>query len=106
MSQKVLDPKGRWRNVKVGFRMSVQEAEELNERVRICGKKKQDYLIKSALHQRLVVVGNKQVFAECMGKLKSIESELKRLESVREMDEELLTPLRTILEILQGFDKK
>ncbi|MDD7252496.1 MAG: hypothetical protein PUI44_01170 [Firmicutes bacterium] len=38
--------------------------------------------------------------------LREILTELKRLNSVSEMDEELMTPVRTMLEILQAFQEK
>ena len=38
--------------------------------------------------------------------LKNIETELKRINSSDEMDEELLTPIRTMTEILESFEKE
>lgn len=35
--------------------------------------------------------------------LKQIERELERIEKTLDMDEELLTPMRSMLEILEGF---
>ncbi len=37
--------------------------------------------------------------------LQHIEKELERLTSIDEMDSELLTPIRSMLEILEGFRK-
>lgn len=45
MSEKTLDPKGRWRSVTVGFRMSPEEVEMLNTKVYLSGLTKQDYII-------------------------------------------------------------
>lgn len=44
MSEKRLDAKNRWRNVVVAFRMSPEEAQELNVKVSLSGLSKQDYL--------------------------------------------------------------
>lgn len=49
MSEKRVDKKKRWRNVVVAFRMSPEEAEELNVQVALSGLSKQDYLIKCCL---------------------------------------------------------
>ena len=45
MSEKRLDAKNRWRNVVVAFRMSPEEAQELNVKVALSGLSKQDYII-------------------------------------------------------------
>lgn len=42
MSEKRLDAKNRWRNVVVAFRMSPEEAQELNVKVALSGLSKQD----------------------------------------------------------------
>lgn len=59
MTQKNRDDKNRWRSVTIAFRMSPEESEELNNRVKLCGfRTKQDYLIQSVLHQKVEVKGN------------------------------------------------
>ena len=104
MSQKSKDKKNRWRNVVVGFRMSPQEAEELNAKVSLSGLSKQDYLIKSCLGQELHIVCGRKVAREMQMYLEAILEELQNLETTEEMDEELLTPLKHILEILNAED--
>ena len=105
MSEKNRDDKNRWRSVTVGFRMSPEESDELNNRVKLCGfRSKQDYLIQSALHQKINVVGNPLMLVQFRQNLQRIEKELLRINEVSEMDEELLTPIRSMLEILEGFD--
>lgn len=45
MSEKNRDDKNRWRNVTIAFRMSPEENEELNNRVKLSGfRTKQDYI--------------------------------------------------------------
>ena len=104
MSQKSKDKKNRWRNVVVGFRMSPQEAEELNVKVSLSGLSKQDYLIKSCLGQELHIVCGRKVAREMQMYLEAILEELQNMETTEEMDEELLTPLKHILEILNAED--
>ena len=104
MSEKNRDDKNRWRSVTVGFRMSPEESDELNNRVKLCGfRSKQDYLIQSALHQKINVAGNPLMLVQFRQNLQRIERELLRINEVSEMDEELLTPIRSMLEILEGF---
>lgn len=105
MSKKNKDDKNRWRNVVVAFRVSPEERDELDNRVKLSGfQSKQDYLVHSVLHQKIVTVGNPLMMLTFRKNLQHIEMELERLQSISEMDEELLTPIRTMLEILQGYE--
>ena len=61
MSEKRLDDKNRWRNVVVAFRMSQEEAQELNVKVALSGLSKQDYIIQCLLKHEIRVVGGMKV---------------------------------------------
>ena len=107
MSAKNKDDKNRWRNKIVAFRMSPEEAKELDDRVKLTGARtKQDYLIESVLHQQIIAKGNPMMLVQFRKDLIRIEKELMRLEQAGDMDEELLTPIRTMLEILEAFNNK
>ena len=107
MSEKNRDDKNRWRNVTIAFRVSPEENEELNNRVRLSGfRTKQDYIIQSVLHQKVVATGNPMMLVQFRQNLQRIEEELKRIGNASEMDEELLTPIRSMLEILEGFKEQ
>lgn len=104
MSEKNRDDKNRWRNVTIAFRVSPEENEELNNRVKLSGlRTKQEYIIQSVLHQKVVAIGNPLMFLQFRQNLQRIEEELKRIGKASEIDEELLTPIRSMLEILEGF---
>ncbi|MBO4591053.1 MAG: hypothetical protein J5684_00630 [Eubacterium sp.] len=104
MSEKNLDKKNRWRNVIVAFRVSPEESDEINRRYKLCGYRlKQDYLLDSVLYQKVVAKGNPLMLVQFRKTLQSIEMNLERLTKLEDMDEELLTPIRTMLEILEGF---
>lgn len=64
MSEKRLDAKNRWRNVVVAFRMSPEEAQELNVKVSLSGLSKQDYIIQCLLMKRLGYVFKKDAWME------------------------------------------
>ena len=107
MSEKNRDNKGRWRTKTIAFRLSPEEAVELDDRVKLCGARtKQDYIIESVLYQRVVAKGTPQMFVQFKKDLLHIEKELIRLQSLDEMDEELLTPIRTMLEIIEAFENE
>ncbi len=106
MSEKRVDKKNRWRNVVVAFRMSPEEAEELNVKVAISGLSKQDYIIKSLLEHEVNVVCGKKVAKKMEMYLEAILEELQFMDTTKELDEEVLLPLRHILEILGKEEKE
>lgn len=56
--KKVLDSKGRHRNVVTAFRMSQAESDLLNSKVKLSGLTKQDYILKRCFEKDIVVVGS------------------------------------------------
>ena len=104
MSEKRLDAKNRWRNVVVAFRMSPEEAQELNVKVALSGLSKQDYIIQCLLKHEIRVVGGMKVARKVRIHLDTILGELQSLnDSDRNVDvDELLIPLRHVLDILDG----
>ena len=105
MSAKNKDEKGRWRNKVIAFRISPEEDEELNRRYKLCGfRTKQEFLIQSVLHQKVTAIGNPFMMVQFRKQLFEILNELERIQSQDEMSEELFTPIRTMLEILEGFN--
>jgi hypothetical protein len=105
MSQKNSDKKNRFRSVTIAFRMSPEENKELDNRVKLSGKRtRQEYLIEAVLKNQIVSVGNPQMFVQFRKQLLNIETELKRINSVSEIDEEMYTTVSIMLEILQAFE--
>ncbi len=107
MSQKVKDDKNRWRNKIVAFRVSPEEWVELDKRWRLLGyRTKQDYLIQSVLKSSVTAVGNMQMIYQFKQSLREILTERKRIEKAGDMDEELMTPVRTMLEIMEAANNQ
>ena len=107
MSEKRLDAKNRWRNVVVVFRMSPEEAQELNVKVSLSGLSKQDYIIQCLLKHEIKVVGGMKVAKKVQVHLDTILEELQTLdEADRGIDvEELLVPLKYVLDILVALPR-
>ena len=103
MSAKNYDDHNRWRNKTVAFRMSHEEAEQLDKFVKLSGYTKQDYLIKRALQQEVKVVGNPRVFKALKNQMAEIYSELKRFEKCEDITEEFLNVLNHITTLLVGM---
>ena len=105
MSEKRLDAKNRWRNVVVAFRMSPEEAQELNMKVSLSGLSKQDYIIQCLLKHEIRVVGGMKVAKKVQVHLDTILEELQTLDEADRDVEELLVPLKHVLDILQSDEK-
>lgn len=105
MSEKRLDAKNRWRNVVVAFRMSPEEAQELNVKVSLSGLSKQDYIIQCLLKHEIRVVGGMKVAKKGQVHLDTILEELQTLDEADRDVEELLVPLKHVLDILQSDEK-
>ena len=75
MSEKNRDNKNRWRNVTIAFRMSPEENEELDLRVKLCGyQTRQEYIIESVLHQKVTAVGNPLMLVQFRKQLRGMTS--------------------------------
>ncbi len=76
MSQKVLDRRGRFRGKIISFRVSNEEAEILDRKVKLAGVSKQNYLIACVLNKEIIVEPNPYVITSIKKEIhKSIESE-------------------------------
>jgi predicted DNA-binding protein len=102
MSEKNYDRKGRWRSKTVAFRMSPEENNELNIRVKFSGLTKQDYLVNKALEKEIVVQGNPKVYIALKRQLEEVLQELKALQG-ETPSEELLDTICLINRTLYGM---
>jgi hypothetical protein len=80
--------------------MSDEELAELNARVELSGRQKQDFIIKSILHQKIIVIGNQINYDRLRQKLDEILAELCRIEHAEDVSCETLAPIRTAAEII------
>lgn len=101
--EKSFDAKGRWRNRNVGFRVSEEEAKQLDNLVELSGLTKQDYILRRLLNREVVVQGNPKVFKALKNQMTQIYEELKRLESVSDDNEELLIVVEMVATIMKGM---
>ena len=106
MSAKSMDNHNRWRSVTVAFRVSPEEAEQLNRFVRLSGLSKQDYLIRRILHQKVTVIGSSRVYKALRGQMAITLAELKRIEAGQAVDDELMDVIRMMTVILGGMKKE
>ena len=102
MSEKNYDRKGRWRSKTVAFRMSPEENEELDVRVKLSGLTKQEYLINRVLEKEIIVRGNPRVYIALKRQLEEVLQELKVLQG-ETPSEELLDTIFLINRTLYGM---
>ena len=105
MSAKNLDKHNRWRSKTVAFRMSPEEANTLDEFVKLSGLTKQDYLIDIALQRDVKVQGNPRVYKALRNELISLCDELKRVETVSHVNDDFLSVMNMALTILSCMNE-
>ncbi len=106
MSHKNCDSQNRFRSKTIAFRMSPEEADLLNDLVRISGYHKQDYLIDRVLQRDIIVKGNPRTYKALKDMLTEVLQELKRIENGSEISNELSIIIAQISETLLGLEKK
>lgn len=104
--EKTLDNKGRWRNVIVSFRMSSEERDDLNVRVKLSGLTKQDYIIKRLSERDIVVQPNTRVYKALRNQMAEILAELRRIESGGNIDGDLRDIIEITAQTYNGLAEK
>lgn len=87
----------------VSFRISPEEALELERVVRLSGLTKQEYMTRRILCQDVIVHGNPRVYKALRNELNRVVEELKRLEPGMTTEPELVEILRLMAELLTGM---
>ena len=103
--KKKKDEHNRKRDIIINFRMSPEERAELEQRILISGKKKQDYMIQSSLEQKLEIVANRKMLMDIQHRMDEIETELKRVVSADAVDMEKLAGLKSLIELFQAVEE-
>jgi hypothetical protein len=106
MSLKNRDEHNRWRNITVGFRVSTEENELLNKAVALSGLPKQEYCYRKCMNRDVIVQGNPRVFKALRNQLADVLAELQRIETVGEVNDELLDLIEMIANILGGLKEE
>lgn len=103
MSAQNRDEHNRLRSKTIAFRVSPEENELLNMKVKLSGLTKQDYIIKRISERDVVVFGNPRVFKCLRGELEAVLSELRRIQAASEMDERLVETIDLITVTCAGM---
>lgn len=103
MSAKNLDRRGRLRSKVVSFRMSEQEAKQLDGLVAVSGLSKQDYIISKLLDREVVVKPNSRVQKALREQFEDVARELARLTRIDEAEPETLELAKHLLDICESL---
>ena len=104
MSKKNLDAEGRFRSKTIAFRLSPQEAEELDLMWRISGYRiKQDYIRDCLFRRSVEAKGNPHMLISMRRTLKEIKEEVESDRYEKETENVLITRLDRMIEILEAF---
>ena len=106
MTAKTMDNHNRWRSKTVAFRMSPEEANQLDAFVQMSGLSKQDYLIQRALQREVVVIGNPRVYKGLRIQMEAIHDDLQRISMERFIDDELIDRVEQITTIMKDMKEE
>ncbi len=97
-----MDKKNRFRSITAGFRVSLEENEELNRAVALSGLPKQEYCYRRCMEREVVVQPNPRVYKALKTQMEEILDELRRVEAGESVQTELLDTIELISITLEG----
>lgn len=106
MSNKIKDRHGRWRSIDVNFRVSPEENHLINQMVALSGLTKREYLVRRAMAQDIVVMGNPRVYKALKNQMEQLYQAFSRLCHAGELTPETVELLRFTAEIYDKMNTK
>lgn len=103
---KSLDNKGRWRNKTVAFRVSPEEAADLDRRVKLSGLTKQEYIISRLQERDVIVQSNPRLHKALRTQMSAILEELQRIETCDKITDEFLQTLNLVAATYNALEEK
>jgi len=99
--KKKKNEKNRKRNVIMNFRVSPEEKQAIESRIRMSGLSKSHYFIMSCMYQHILVKGNIRTFDEIFATMKTIYNKLDINANVGSLSSDDIESIRIISEILE-----
>lgn len=100
------DQMGRRRSVTVGFRVSPEEAREIDALVALSGLTKQDYILRRLANREVTVYPNVRVQRAVQDQAMLCYEELRRIERAGDVTPELAHVLDTLAETFAGLGRE
>ncbi|MDT3844066.1 MAG: hypothetical protein LIV11_05785 [Bacillota bacterium] len=104
--KKKKNEKNRYRNQILNFRCTPEERKKIENRQKLMGLTRQDFLIQSCMNQKVVCYGNVKVFDEINKSLKEIVEHICSIDFPENIDEDIIENLKTIVEMSAGLNKE
>ena len=79
------------------------ERDLIDEKVKLSGRLKQEYLLEASLYHDVTFVGDRQVFNTMKDNLNRIEKRLKDINLLEEIEVKDMYILKTIMEMLENL---
>ena len=98
--------KNRKRSIIMNFRVTPEEKELIEARIKLSGLSKETFFIESCLYQAVFVKGNVKTFDAIKKSMVAIEEQLTEMDFPENPDKQILVELRTILELLEKIFHK
>ena len=98
------NPQKRGKYITVAFHIAPKQHEELYNRIRLSGRRVQDYMTQSGLYQKIIVVGNEALRRRIIESLEEIVPYLHEIEKYENLDPVVMAELRTIFEITETWE--
>lgn len=106
MSKKLVDQKGRWRNVTVAFRVSPEEAKLIDAQAAMSGLTKQDYITNRLLQRDVVVVPHMRTYKALKDQMTEIYLELRRVRNGSEISDVLEASIEVLAKEFAGLNEE
>lgn len=103
MSRPILDAKGRRRCKTIAFRMSPEEAVQLDLHIALSGLSKQDYITKCLLEGAFTVIATARMRKAVKERVGPVVAELRRIRRAGDMDDGLVESLETLAAFAGSF---
>ena len=106
MSVKSLDREGRWRDTTVGFRVSKEENERINQLAALSGMTKQAFIINRLEGNEITVLATVRVQKALAIQAKRVADELSRISAGERVNERLLDVSEAIFDVLAQMNER
>ena len=76
----------RQRDVIMNFRVTEEERDKINKRIKLSGLSKQEFFISSCMNQSITVIGNIKSFDAIRKEMRRIDEKLRKIITVEDLD--------------------
>lgn len=98
------DNRNRKRVHTIIFRVTPMQKEELERRIYLCDRKKQDYMFQSAVTRQVIVNGNARLYRRIEERLDALKPFLEQIAEGEHPEEPVLEEIRMLFELTENWE--